>query len=205
MKELTERQRQILRAIHEMQRVSGYPPTVREIGQTVGLSSSCTVQKHLNALERKGFIRRNPTRSRTIEILNFPETAPILPGATVDVPLVGRVTAGLPILAQQCVEEVLPLPRDLVGEGKHFMLRVQGSSMIGSGIYDGDYVVVRQQQTADNGEIVVALLGDEATVKTFYREEKRVRLQPENPTMAPIYCTEVAILGKVVMSLRRFN
>ncbi len=204
MKELTERQRQILQAIYDRQRARGYPPTVREIGQAVGLSSSCTVQKHLNALERKGFIRRDPTRSRTIEILDFPDpTIPI--GRTVDVPLVGAITAGQPILAHENIEANVPLPQELVGDGQLFMLRVRGESMIGRGIHDGDYVVVRQQQTVDNGEIVVALLGEEATVKTFYRERDRVRLQPENPTMEPILCTDVTILGKVVMAIRTFQ
>ncbi|MDH7570884.1 MAG: transcriptional repressor LexA [Armatimonadota bacterium] len=204
MKELTERQRQVLRAICAMRQASGYPPTVREIGQAVGLASSCTVQKHLNALERKGFIRRNSRRSRTIEILEYPDGTKV-GREVVQVPLVGRITAGRPILAQQNLEEGFPLPRDLVGEGRLFMLRVQGDSMVGRGIFDGDYVVVRQQATADNGEVVVALLEDEATVKTFYREENRVRLQPENPAMEPIYATDVTILGKVVMSIRTFR
>ena len=204
MKGLTERQRQILRAIHDMQQATGYPPTVREIGYSVGLSSSCTVQKHLNALERKGFIRRNPTRSRTIEILDFPD-APLALRNTVDVPIVGRIAAGQPILADEYVEGTVPLPLELVGDGQLFMLRVQGDSMVGRGIYSGDYVVVRQQPTASNGEIVVALLEDEATVKTFYRENGTVRLQPENPAMPPIYCTDVSILGKVVMAIRTFH
>lgn len=204
MKELTERQRQVLQVIYDRQRARGYPPTVREIGQAVGLSSSCTVQKHLNALERKGFIRRDPTRSRTIEILEFPDPA-LAVGRTVDVPLVGSITAGQPILAQESIEARFALPEDLVGEGTLFMLRVRGDSMIGRGIHDGDYVVVRQQQTAENGEIVAALLGDEATIKTFYREPGRVRLQPENPAMEPIYCTDVSILGKVVMAIRTFH
>jgi len=204
MKELTERQRQILQTIHDRQRASGYPPTVREIGEAVGLSSSCTVQKHLNALERKGFIKRNPTRSRTIEILRLPGVD-LSVQPSVNVPLLGTITAGRPILAEEHIEGSFPLPQDLVGDGQLFMLRVRGDSMVGRGIHSGDYVVVRQQQTARDGEIVVALLGEEATVKTFYREPERVRLQPENPTMAPIYCTDVSILGKVVMSLRTFH
>ncbi|HOJ22087.1 MAG TPA: transcriptional repressor LexA [Armatimonadota bacterium] len=204
MKELTERQRQILQTIYDQQRASGYPPTVREIGEAVGLSSSCTVQKHLNALEKKGYIKRNPTRSRTIEILRFPDAhRPVQ--RVVDVPLLGTITAGRPILAEEHVEGVFSLPQELVGDGQLFMLRVRGDSMIGRGIHNGDYVVVRQQQTARDGEIVVALLGEEATVKTFYREPDRVRLQPENPTMAPIYCTDLSILGKVVMAIRTFN
>ncbi|MBI3947202.1 MAG: transcriptional repressor LexA [Armatimonadetes bacterium] len=204
MKDLTERQRQILRAIRDMLHRTGYPPTVREIGQVVGLSSSCTVQKHLNALERKGFIRRNSKLSRTIEILEYPEGGIPL-ARTINVPLIGRITAGQPILAAECIEGTFPLPLDLVGDGQLFMLRVQGDSMIGRGIHDGDYVVVRQQHSADDGEIVVALLGDEATVKTLYREPDRVRLQPENPSMVPIYASDVAILGKVVMSIRTFH
>lgn len=204
MKELTERQRQILQTIYDQQRASGYPPTVREIGEAVGLSSSCTVQKHLNALEKKGFIKRNPTRSRTIEIVRFPGARHGMQRG-VDVPLLGTITAGRPILAQEHVEGVFSLPQELVGDGQLFMLRVRGDSMIGRGIHNGDFVVVRQQQTARDGEIVVALLGEEATVKTFYREPDRVRLQPENPTMAPIYCTDLSILGKVVMAIRTFN
>lgn len=204
MKDLTERQRQILLAIWEMKQSRGYPPTVREIGGAVGLRSSCTVQKHLNALERKGFIRRNTKLSRTIEILEHPDSG--VPSArVVHVPLVGRITAGEPILAEEHITGHFPLPRDWVGEGELFLLRVQGDSMIGRGICDGDYVVVRQQPTASDGEIVVALLGEEATVKTFYREADRIRLQPENPEMAPIYTSEVAILGKVVMAIRTFH
>ncbi len=204
MKELTERQRQILQVVYDRQRARGYPPTVREIGQEVGLSSSCTVQKHLNALERKGYIRRDPTRSRTIEILDFPD--PGVPvGRTVNVPLVGAITAGQPILAHENIEASVTLPQDLVGDGQLFMLKVRGDSMIGRGIHNGDYVVVRQQQTVDNGEIVVALLEEEATIKTFYREQGQVRLQPENPAMDPIFCTDVSILGKVVMAIRTFH
>lgn len=204
MKQLTDRQKQILHAIHDMQRATGYPPTVREIGQAVGLSSSCTVQKHLNALEKKGFIRRNPTRSRTIEILESPDPG-IAIHHTVEVPLVGHIAAGQPLLAQEAIEDSFALPRELVGEGQLFMLRVQGDSMIESGIHNGDFVVVRQQPTATNGEIVVAMIGEEATVKTFYKEKDRVRLQPENSAMAPIYAHDVSILGKVVMSIRTYH
>ena len=162
------------------------------------------MQKHLNALERKGFIRRNPTRSRTIEILEMPGMVAAV-GETISVPLVGHITAGQPIITDERIEGNYALPAELVGTGDLFMLRVQGSSMIGRGIYNGDFVVVRQQSTADNGEIVVALLGEEATVKTFYREPGRVRLQPENPDMDPIFSTDVSILGKVVMAIRTFN
>ena len=149
-------------------------------------------------------MRARGFHARTIEILDFPDpTIPI--GRTVDVPLVGAITAGQPILAHENIEANVPLPQEFVGDGQLFMLRVRGESMIGRGIHDGDYVVVRQQQTVDNGEIVVALLGEEATVKTFYRERDRVRLQPENPTMEPILCTDVTILGKVVMAIRTFQ
>lgn len=197
--ELTRRQRQILDYIREQVRKKGYPPSVREIGAAVGLSSSSTVHGHLARLEQKGFIRRDPTKPRAIELLaSLPGSGVTPPVSRVEVPVVGRVTAGEPILAVENIEETFPLPLDLARDQDLFMLRVRGESMIEAGIFDGDYVVVRKQQHADNGDIVVALLEDEATVKRFFRERDHVRLQPENPGMEPIRSREVEVLGKVV-------
>lgn len=202
-RELTGRQQQILDFIRaEIHRV-GYPPSVREIGEAIGLSSSSTVHSHLAALEAKGFIRRDPSKPRALEVLDFRDTDSAIDfGQVHAVPLVGHVAAGQPILAAENIEQTLPLPAEFSGE-QTFILKVRGESMIEAGILDGDYVVVRQQQTANNGEIVVALLDDEATVKTFYREADRVRLQPENSSMEPIYSTDVRVLGKVVALFRR--
>jgi repressor LexA len=204
-RELTDRQRQILDYIADEVARRGYPPSVREIGEAVGLSSSSTVHSHLAALEEKGFIRRDPTKPRALEVLDFRsdgEKAAPLPLNVHAVPLVGRVAAGAPILAEENVEETIALPSELADD-TNFILKVRGESMVDAGILDGDYVVVKQQDTASNGEIVVALLGEEATVKTFYREPGRIRLQPENETMEPIYATDVAIVGKVVSLFRR--
>jgi len=204
METLTERQKQVLRAIHEIAAERGYPPTVREIGQRLSLSSSCTVQRHLDSLERKGFIRRNPSKARSVEILQSFDPTMLRPPTT-SIPLVGTVAAGQPILAHENIEEVVALPRDLVGEGEHFMLRVQGDSMVGAGLFNGDMVVVRRQSTARNGDIVVALVdGEEATIKRFFKEQRRVRLQPENPSMTAIVSDRVNVLGKVVLGIRRF-
>jgi repressor LexA len=205
MEQLTERQKSILRGIHEIYRETGAPPTVRELGRRVGLSSSCTVQRHLDALERKGYVHRNRTKARSVEIVrSFDPTMVRRP--TVSVPLVGQVAAGQPILAEENIEEVYALPADLVSGDETFMLRVKGDSMIGDGLFDGDFVVVQKQSSADNGDIVVALLGDEATVKRFFRENGRVRLQPSNPSMEPIFAPadRLAIIGKVILGLRRF-
>ena len=204
---LTKRQRQILEFIKEQIRTRGYPPSVREVGEAVGLRSSSTVHGHLMRLEEKGLIRRDPTKPRAIEVLDpefQPEREPApAPRRWVELPLVGRVTAGQPILAVESIEDVLPFPRELVGDGEAFALRVKGDSMIEAGIFDGDYVIVRRQPTADNGDIVVALLGDEATVKRFYREGSYIRLQPENRYMEPIRVRDVQILGRVVAVFRR--
>ncbi|HUT73778.1 MAG TPA: transcriptional repressor LexA [Armatimonadota bacterium] len=205
MERLTERQKSILSGIHEIYRATGAPPTVRELGQRVGLSSSCTVQRHLDALERKGYIRRNRTKARSVEIIRSHDPA-MVRRPSVSVPLVGQVAAGQPILAEENIEEVYALPADLVsGEGT-FMLRVKGDSMIEAGLFDGDFVVVEKQSAAADGDVVVALLEDEATVKRFYRENGRIRLQPANSTMEPIYADadRVAIIGKVILGLRRF-
>ena len=199
---LTDRQQQILDYIKEQIRQKGYPPSVREIGESVGLSSSSTVHGHLARLEEKGFIRRDPTKPRAIEIMegDFYLTK----HRSVNVPLVGRVTAGAPILAVENLEDSFPLPYELVRNEDVFMLAVRGESMIEAGILDGDYVIVRRQSDARNGEIVVALVGDdEATVKRFFREKDYIRLQPENQYMEPIIAHDVSILGKVVALFRR--
>jgi len=202
---LTDKQVQILNFLADTLRKRGYPPSVREIGAAVGLRSSSTVHAHLDRLERLGYIKRDPMRSRAIEIvdkaLDARPTKELL-----NVPLVGRVTAGSPALATENVEDYFPIPLEFVGPGEFFMLRVRGDSMIGAGILDGDHVIVRRQDTAEDGEIVVALVGDEeATVKRLYREKDHVRLQPENPHMEPIISTDVRILGKVVGLVRRIR
>jgi repressor LexA len=202
--ELTKRQREILDFITAEIHRKGYPPSVREIGLAVGLSSSSTVHSHLAALETKGFIRRDPSKPRTIEVFDYrdSETA-VSPARVSAVPVVGTIAAGAPLLAQENIEDVLALPAEYVGEGS-FVLKVKGDSMVDAGIRDGDMLVVRQQQSATNGDVVVALLDDEATVKRFFREDGRVRLQPENATMEPIYTDDVAILGKAIGLYRRF-
>ena len=199
---LTKRQLEILEFIKHEVRVKGYPPSVREIGLAVGLNSSATVHSHLSRLESKGCIRRDPTKPRAIEVL---DGAPFAPSSsTVALPIVGRVTAGEPILAVENVEDYFTLAPQFVPAGDIFMLTIRGESMTGAGILDGDMVLVRKQNVAQNGDMVVALLEDEATVKTFYREPHRVRLQPENPSMEALYCTDVTILGKVVGLYRMF-
>ncbi len=205
--DLTPRQRQVLEFIDTEVRRRGYPPSVREIGEAVGLSSSSTVHAHLAALQDKGFIERDPTKPRAIEIRYEPGS-----GATVDrrpvrhVPLVGDVAAGTGVLAAENIEETMPLPEDLTGEGQLFMLRVRGDSMIDAGIFDGDFVVVRQQENADPGDTVVAgIPGDEATVKTFLRKRNKIVLRPANESMEDLVYdpSEVSIYGKVVTVLRR--
>ncbi|WP_449010754.1 transcriptional repressor LexA [Paenibacillus taichungensis] len=181
----------------------GYPPTIREIGDAVGLSSSSTVHGHLDRMEKKGLIRRDPTKPRAIDILNHDVRHDS--NDIVNIPIVGKVTAGMPIAAIQNIESYFPFPKGKVNANS-FMLEVQGESMILAGILDGDYVIVRQQPEAENGEIVVALTDqDEATVKTFYREKGHIRLQPENPSMKPLIFDQVKILGKVVGVMRRFH
>ena len=202
-RELTKRQQQILDFIRAEIHRCGYPPSVREIGEAVGLSSSSTVHSHLAALEAKGFLRRDPSKPRALEVLDYRETERGIDyGSVRAVPVVGSVAAGQPILASENIEQTLSMPTEIVGDST-FILRVRGESMIEAGIMDGDFVVVRQQPTADNGQIVVAMIDDEATVKTFYREADRVRLQPENSRMEPIYARDVTILGKVVALFRR--
>jgi repressor LexA len=199
---LTRRQADILTFVQRYTESHGYPPSVREIGQAMGLTSSSTVHSHLAALERKGYLRRDPSKPRALEILR---EAGGPAHRIVTLPVVGRVTAGEPILAEQNVDDHLPLPADLVNGAEAFVLKVRGDSMIGAGILDGDWLIVRRQQTADNGDIVVARVGDEATVKHFYREKDRIRLQPANETIAPIYARDVVIEGKAIGVLRRLH
>lgn len=199
MERLTPRQQKIYDFIKAEVRKKGYPPSVREIGEAVGLRSSSTVHAHLEKLEHKGYIRRDPTKPRAIEILESDVQAAHM----VSLPLVGRVTAGEPVLAQENIEEFIDVPSQFVKPGTtQFVLRVKGDSMIDAGILDGDLVLVRQQSQAENGEIVVALLEDEATVKRFYREADAIRLQPENPRYQPILTPDVVVLGKVVAVFR---
>lgn len=202
-RELTRRQEQILDFIRAEIHRRGYPPSVREIGEAIGLSSSSTVHSHLAALEAKGFIRRDPSKPRALEVLDFRDTESAIDYGRVNaVPLVGHVAAGQPILAAENIEQTLPLPAEFAGDST-FILRVRGDSMIDAGILNGDFVVVRQQDTANNGDVVVAMVEEDATVKTFYREADRIRLQPENATMEPIYARDVQVLGKVVALFRR--
>lgn len=203
---LSNRQQAILDFIKNEVRVKGYPPSVREIGEAVGLASSSTVHGHLERLEKKGLIRRDPTKPRAIEILDNSDQLADFSHSVVRVPLVGKVTAGEPILATENIEDYFPLPSHFVGDGEVFMLSVSGDSMIEAGIHDGDYVIVRKQQTANNGDIVVAMTeDDEATVKTFYKERDHIRLQPENPAMEPIRLKNVTILGKVIGLFRAIH
>lgn len=201
MSKISSRQQAILEFIRNEVRAKGYPPSVREIGEAVGLASSSTVHGHLDRLEKKGLIRRDPTKPRAIELLGHDESesSNMFTHTIARVPVVGKVTAGVPITATENIEDYFPLPQHYVGDEKVFMLSVMGDSMIEAGIYNGDYVIVRQQQTADNGDIVVAMTDeDEATVKTFYKEKDHIRLQPENPSYEPLRLNHVTILGKVV-------
>ena len=206
MEELTRRQTEVLAGIRVIFAETGYPPTVRELGERLGLHSSCTVQRHLEALERKGFIRRSPTKARTIEIMRGlkPVSKSAADGGLMSLPVVGTVTAGMPILAVENIEDSLALPKSMLPDGECFVLRVMGDSMINAGLFDGDLAVVKKQETADNGDIVVALLDDEATIKRIFRENSRVRLQPENPALEPIIVDHVSILGRVVLSIHHY-
>ena len=204
---LSDRQRSILEFIERTVGERGYPPSVREIGTAVGLNSPSTVHSHLETLQRHGYLRKDPSKPRAIEVRYDPQS-----GATADrgavrhVPLVGDVAAGTGVLADEQVEELVPLPTDLTGDGDLFMLRVRGESMIDSGIFDGDFVVVRSQPSADNGDIVVAgIPGDEATVKTYRAKGSTITLEPSNDAMDPIVlpADEVAVYGRVVTVLRR--
>ena len=210
---LTQRQRRVLEVIRDSIERRGYPPSVREIGEAVGLSSASSVAHQLSVLQRKGWLRRDPNRPRALDVRLPGEHAvsapPVLPGtdeaapAPTYVPLVGRIAAGGPVLAEQAVEDVFPLPRELVGEGTLFMLKVVGDSMVEAAICDGDWVVVRQQPTAENGEIVAAMIDGEATVKTYKRRDGHVWLLPHNPAYEPIPGDDATVLGRVVSVLRR--
>ncbi|MDR2035293.1 MAG: transcriptional repressor LexA [Coriobacteriales bacterium] len=222
---ISGRQRQVLEYIAEFTATQGYPPSVRDIGDHVGLASPSTVFTHLTGLEHKGFIRRGKEAARAITILDKgwqelgksdpAADAPDAPltrepghfgssgsGKVIELPLLGQIAAGEPILATQNITDNYVLPKQLVGDRGSFMLTVKGDSMIEAGINNGDYVVVREQPTAQNGDIVVALIGEDATVKTFYKEKDRIRLQPQNSSMDPIYPDEVQIVGKVIALLR---
>ncbi|MFV1969541.1 MAG: transcriptional repressor LexA [Acidimicrobiia bacterium] len=204
---LTARQREILELISSTVASRGYPPSVREIGDVVGLSSPSTVHSHLSTLASEGFIRRDPSKPRAIEVIADDGAIPISRAAVRDVPLVGNIAAGSPILAEEDIEEVYPLPTELVGQEPVFMLQIRGDSMIDLGIFDRDYVVVQKQQTARNGQIVAALVeGDEATIKTFKRTATGITLLPANDAYEPmVYTGGVEILGVVVAVLRHIN
>ena len=204
---LTTRQREILDLISSTVAERGYPPSVREIGDAVGLSSPSTVHSHLSTLAAEGYIRRDPTKPRAIEVITPDGAVHISRAAVRDVPLVGSIAAGSPILADEDIEEVYPLPTELVGQEPVFMLRIRGDSMLNAGILDRDYVVVQKQNTARNGQIVAALVdGEEATVKRFERNDIGVVLHPENDSYEPmVFSSGVAILGVVVAVLRRVD
>ena len=210
---LTERQRTILEVIRASVTNRGYPPSIREIGDAVGLTSTSSVAHQLRTLERKGYLRRDPNRPRAVDVRGANDG--VTPIVTTDVtgsdalpeptfvPVLGRIAAGGPILAEEAVEDVFPLPRELVGEGSLFLLKVVGESMVDAAICDGDWVVVRQQNVADNGDIVAAMIDGEATVKTFKRTRGQVWLMPHNPAFDPIPGNDAAVLGKVVTVIRK--
>ncbi len=211
---LTQRQRTILDVIRASVTNRGYPPSIREIGDAVGLTSTSSVAHQLRTLERKGYLRRDPNRPRAVDVRAAEDTS-VTPAVLTDVagsdalpepafvPVLGRIAAGGPILAEEAVEDVFPLPRELVGEGALFLLKVVGESMVDAAICDGDWVVVRQQNVADNGDIVAAMIDGEATVKTFKRTGGQVWLMPHNPAFDPIPGNEAAVLGKVVTVIRK--
>ena len=218
--DLTVRQRKVLEVIRTSVSERGYPPSIREIGDAVGLTSTSSVAHQLRALERKGYLRRDPNRPRAVDVRGLDETAvraagaaPVLRAVATEtsdatpaptyVPVLGRIAAGGPILAEQAIEDVFPLPRELVGEGSLFLLKVVGESMVDAAICDGDWVVVRQQNVADNGDIVAAMIEGEATVKTFKRTGDQVWLIPHNPLFDPIDGNDAQILGKVVTVIRK--
>lgn len=208
MTKLSKRQQDILDFIKGEVKKKGYPPSVREIGEAVGLASSSTVHGHLARLESKGLIRRDPTKPRAIEILEVDEYAHIPRNNVIQVPVIGKVTAGIPITAVENIEEYFPLPERIApaADENIFMLEIMGESMIEAGILDGDYVIVKQQSTANNGDIVVAMTEeDEATCKRFFKEKDYFRLQPENSTMDPIILKNVSILGKVIGVYRQVH
>ncbi|HJJ03193.1 MAG: transcriptional repressor LexA [Clostridia bacterium] len=205
MTDLNKRERAILKFIEKQINEKGYPPSVREIGKAVGLSSTATVHGYLAKLTKKGYIKKEDQKGRTLRVLKGgladnekPSPKPLYNGRElVDVPVIGKITAGAPILAVENVTDTFPIPIDFVGNSESFMLTVRGESMIEAGILDGDYILVKRQNSARNGQIVVALIEDEATVKTFYKEKDYIRLQPENSTMDPIIVPDCKILGVV--------
>ncbi|WP_194609161.1 transcriptional repressor LexA [Clostridium vitabionis] len=201
--ELSDKQKEILEYIKEALLNRGYPPTVREICEKVHLKSTSSVHAHLGALEKKGYIRRDPSKPRAIEIVDEDFSLPHRD--IVSIPLIGTVAAGLPILAEQNIEGYFPMPAEMLPNKQVFMLKVKGDSMVDVGIYSGDSVIVEQEDTATNGEIVVALVDDSATVKRFYKEKNFYRLQPENTTMPPIIVDHVKILGKVIGLIRMMH
>lgn len=200
---ITQKQQEILDFIKSEILKKGYPPAVRDICEAVHLKSTSSVHSHLETLEKNGYIRRDPTKPRAIEIMD--EDFYMLRHEMVNVPLVGTVAAGQPILATENIESYFPIPAEYVPNTDTFMLRVKGESMVNAGIFDGDQILVQQQNTASNGEIVVAMIDEEATVKTFYKENGHYRLQPENDAMNPIIADEVTILGKVFGVFRLFR
>lgn len=197
--DLSVKQFEILEFIKKEISRKGYPPSVREICKAVELKSTSSVHTYLAKLESLGYIRRDASKPRTIEVLSSERDS----SETVDIPVLGRVAAGEPLLAAENIEDVFPMPVEFVPKGESFMLRVKGDSMVNAGIYDKDYILVKQQGIADSGDIVVALLGSEATVKRFYKEKDHIRLQPENESMEPILAKEVTIVGKVVGLFRK--
>ena len=200
---ITAKQQEILEFIKQEILKKGYPPTVREICETVHLKSTSSVHSHLESLEKNGYIRRDPTKPRTIEILD--DDFALTRREVVNVPVIGTVAAGTPILAEQNIEDYLPIPAEMLPNKEVFMLKVKGNSMIEAGIYSGDKVIVAKQPDAENGDKVVALVDDSATVKTFYKENGHFRLQPENSTMDPIILDHVEILGKVIGLFRMMS
>ena len=200
---ITDKQREILEYIKELILKKGYPPAVREICEAVHLKSTSSVHSHLESLEKNGYIRRDPTKPRTIEILD--DDFALTRRELVNVPVIGTVAAGVPILAEQNIEDYLPIPAEILPNKEVFMLKVKGNSMIEAGIYNGDKVIVAKQPNAENGDKVVALVDDSATVKTFYKENGHFRLQPENSSMDPIILDQVEILGKVIGLFRMMN
>ena len=211
---LNKREKAILKYIEKQINANGYPPSVREIGKAVDLKSTATVHGYITSLEKKGYIKKESQKGRTLKLLKggaFEGEKPefdkeVYSGREmVDVPVIGKITAGEPILAVENVTDTFPIPLDFVGNCESFMLTVRGESMIEAGILNGDYILVRKQNTCENGEIVVALIEDEATVKTFYKEKDHIRLQPQNPTMDPIIVPNCQILGKVIGVFRKIK
>lgn len=202
--DLSQIQLEILHYLKSQIQKKGYPPSVREICKGVNLKSTSTVHRHLEKLEQKDYIRKDPTKPRAIEILDKEENSLFRIKKTVDIPIIGKVTAGQPILAIEHIEDTFPVPIEMAERGPLFMLKIQGDSMIGAGIFSNDYVLVKQQNDAVNGDIIVALMEDEATIKRFFKEKDYIRLQPENDAMSPIMVKDVKILGKVIGLYRRF-